>query len=92
MNSSGKATCRTQKVAYKVRLLYSQPKANHSGSTVRVKLQLLNATGINLSAFRIKATGYPAGTYRLSFTASGDPTVHTAKFVISRRGHHHRRW
>jgi YVTN family beta-propeller protein len=31
----------------------------------------------------IKTAGYPAGTYTLSFTVSGDPTVHTAKFVIS---------
>ena len=31
----------------------------------------------------IKTTGYPADTYTLSFTASGDPTVHTAQFVIS---------
>jgi hypothetical protein len=30
----------------------------------------------------IKTTGYPAGTYTLSFTVSGDPTVHTAQFVI----------
>ena len=31
----------------------------------------------------IKTTGYKAGTYTLSFTAGGDPTIHTAKFVIS---------
>lgn len=31
----------------------------------------------------VKTTGYPAGTYTLSFTVSGDPTVHTATFVIS---------
>ena len=31
----------------------------------------------------IKTTGYPAGTYTLSFTAGSDPTVHTAKFIIS---------
>jgi len=31
----------------------------------------------------IKTTGYPPGTYTLSFTAGADPTVHTAKFVIS---------
>jgi hypothetical protein len=30
----------------------------------------------------VKTAGYPAGTYTLSFTASGDPTVHTAQFVI----------
>ena len=30
-----------------------------------------------------KTTGYPAGTYTLSFTAGGDPTIHTAKFIIS---------
>ena len=30
----------------------------------------------------VKTTGYPKGTYTLSFTASGDPTVHTAQFVI----------
>ena len=109
----------TQQVAYKVQLLYNQAKANNSGSTVSVKLQLLNAAGTNLSAagitvtvtglspspapgkaptgtftfltldqgpgyqLNIKTTGYPAGTYTLSFTAGGDPTVHTAQFVIS---------
>ena len=31
----------------------------------------------------VKTTGYPAGTYTLSFTAGSDPTVHTTKFVIS---------
>lgn len=30
----------------------------------------------------VKSTGYPKGTYTLSFTVSGDPTVHTAQFVI----------
>jgi len=28
-------------------------------------------------------TTRPGGTYTLSFTAGADPTVHTAKFVIS---------
>jgi hypothetical protein len=109
----------TQQVAYKVQLLYSQTKANRSGATVPVKLQLLDASGTNLSAsgttvtvtglspspapgeaptgtftfmtldqgpgyqLNVKTTGYPAGTYTLSFTAGSDPTVHTAQFVIS---------
>ena len=109
----------TQQVAYKVQLLYSQTSPSTSGSTVPVKLQLLNAAGTNLSAsgikvtvtglspspapgkapsgtftfltldqgpgyqLNVKTTGYPPGTYTLSFTVSGDPTVHTAKFVIS---------
>jgi len=109
----------TQQVAYKVQLLYDQAKAHSSGSTVLVKLQLLNAAGANVSAagitvtvtglspspapgtaptgtftfltldqgpgyqLNVKTTGYPAGTYTLSFTAGGDPTVHTAQFVIS---------
>ena len=30
----------------------------------------------------VKTTGYPAGTYTLSFKAGSDPTVHTAQFVI----------
>ena len=30
----------------------------------------------------IKTTGYPKGTYILSFTVSGDPTVRTLTFVI----------
>jgi hypothetical protein len=30
----------------------------------------------------VKTTGYPAGTYTLSFTVGGDPTLHTAQFVI----------
>jgi hypothetical protein len=30
----------------------------------------------------IKTTGYPVGTYALSFTVSGDPVVHTVAFVI----------
>jgi hypothetical protein len=107
----------TQKVAYKVELQYSQTKANSSGSTVPVKIQLLNAAGTNLSAsgipvtvtglspspapgtaptgtftfldhgpgyeLPVNTTGYPAGTYTLSFTADGDPTIHTAQFTIS---------
>ena len=31
----------------------------------------------------VKTTGYPPGSYTLSFTAGADPTVHTAKFAIS---------
>ena len=31
----------------------------------------------------IKTTGYPVGTYALSFTVSGDPVVHTVAFVIN---------
>jgi hypothetical protein len=31
----------------------------------------------------VKTTSYPPGTYALSFTASGDPTAHTAEFVVS---------
>ena len=31
----------------------------------------------------VKTTGYPAGTYTLSFTAGSDPTTHTAQFVVS---------
>ena len=112
-------TALTQQVAYKVQPLYSQTSPSNSGSTVPVKIQLLNAAGTNLSAagikvtvtglspspapgkapagtftfltldqgpgyqLNIKTTGYPKGTYTLSFTAGGDPTVHTAKFVIS---------
>ncbi len=30
----------------------------------------------------IKTTGYPSGTYTLSFKATGDPTTHTVQFVI----------
>jgi hypothetical protein len=103
---------------YKI-LLSSQGKPVKSGATVSVKLQLLNATGTNLSAagitvtvtglspspapgkaptgaftfttmqgvpgyqLNIKTTGYPPGTYTLSFTAGHDPTIHTAQFVIS---------
>jgi hypothetical protein len=110
----------TQQVAYKVQLLYDQAKAHNSGATVPVKLQLLDASGTNLSAsgitvtvtglspspapgtapsgtftfltlpdqgpgyqLDVKTTGYPAGTYTLSFTAGSDPTTHTATFVIS---------
>jgi hypothetical protein len=107
----------TQTVQYKVQLLYDSAKAHHSGATVQVTLQLLNAAGTNLSAsgvpvtvtglspspasgtaptgtftflnkgpgyqLNINTTGYPAGTYTLSFTAGSDPTVHTAQFVIS---------
>jgi hypothetical protein len=109
----------TQQVAYTVQLLSSQTKASNSGSTVAVKLQLLNTAGTNLSAagttvtvtglspspapgkaptgtftfmtlpgqgpgyqLNIKTSGYPAGTYTLSFTVSGDPTIHTAQFQI----------
>lgn len=40
----------TQQVAYAVKLLYNPAKANKSGATIPVKLQLLNATGTNVSA------------------------------------------
>ncbi len=109
----------TQQVAYQVQLLYDQAKATNSGSTVSIKLQLLNAVGANLSTagitvtvtglspspapgkaptgtftfltldqgpgyqLNVKTSGYPAGTYTLSFTAGSDPTAHTAEFVIS---------
>jgi hypothetical protein len=43
-------------------------------------LTLDQAPGYQLN---IKTTGYPAGTYTLRFTISGDPTTHTAQFVIS---------
>jgi hypothetical protein len=43
-------------------------------------LTLTQGPGYQLN---IKTTGYPAGTYTLSFTAGADPTVHTAKFIIS---------
>jgi hypothetical protein len=32
--------------------------------------------------FNVKTTGYPPGTYTLSFTVTGDPNVHTVNFVI----------
>jgi hypothetical protein len=32
--------------------------------------------------YNLKTTGFHAGTYTLSFTVSGDPTVHQAQFVI----------
>jgi hypothetical protein len=117
-NGSASTTLTQQVAAYNVPLLYSQTKANNSGATVAVKLQLLNAAGTNLSApgitvtvtglspspapgtaptgtftfmtldqgpgyqLNVKTAGYPAGTYTLSFTVTGDPTPHTAKFVV----------
>jgi IPT/TIG domain/Bacterial Ig-like domain (group 3) len=30
----------------------------------------------------VKTTGYPAGTYTLSFTATGDPVTHTVQFIL----------
>jgi hypothetical protein len=50
------STALTQRVAYKVQLQYSQTKASTSGSTVPVKIQLLNAAGTNLSAAGITVT------------------------------------
>jgi hypothetical protein len=115
--SSGQLTQQAT-AAYQVKLLYDPTKVNKSGSTVPVKLQLLNAVGANVSAagitvtvtslspspapgkaptgtftfltldqgpgyqLNVKTTGYPKGTYTLSFTAGSDPTVHTAQFVI----------
>jgi hypothetical protein len=32
--------------------------------------------------FNLKTTKYPAGTYTLSFTVTGDPVTHTVQFVI----------
>src|SRR5262249_2411959 len=46
----------TQQVAYQVRLLYNPAGSFKSGTTVPVKLQLLNAAGANLSASGIKVT------------------------------------
>jgi len=108
----------TQQVAYKVVLQYDSTRANKSGVTVPVNIQLLNAANTNLSVpgitvtvtglspspapgtaptgtftftflrqgpgyqLNVETTGYPAGTYTLSFTAGSDPTIHTAQFVI----------
>jgi hypothetical protein len=46
----------TQLVQYKVQLLYDTAKAHHSGATVQVDLQLVNAAGTNLSAAGIPVT------------------------------------
>lgn len=32
--------------------------------------------------FNVKTTGYPAGSYTLSFSASGDPVTHRVQFVV----------
>jgi hypothetical protein len=32
--------------------------------------------------FNLSTTGYPTGTYTLNFTASKDPTVHSAQFAV----------
>jgi hypothetical protein len=32
--------------------------------------------------FNLKTTGYPTGTYTLTFTAGADPTVHSAPFQV----------
>ena len=55
--NAGAATyCDAQQVTYQVQLLYDQAKANHSGSTVPIELQLLNAVGANVSTSRITVT------------------------------------
>ncbi len=38
--------------------------------------------GQNLYRFKLKTTGYAAGTYLLSFRAGNDPTIHTVEFRI----------
>jgi hypothetical protein len=111
----------TQWVTYQIKALYVQTGRNTSGATVPITVQLLDATGKNLSSSKIvltlsspalspnptpgaqpigkftfvstspigpfyhlnvKTTGYPAHTYTLSFTVSGDPVAHTVNFVI----------
>jgi len=32
--------------------------------------------------YNLKSTNYPAGTYTLSYTVTGDPVVHTVSLVI----------
>ena len=44
------STAVTQQVADQVKLQYNPAKAHHSGATVPVMIQLLNAAGTNVSA------------------------------------------
>jgi len=46
----------TRRVACGVKLLYDPTKPNSSGSTVAVKLQLVNAAGTNVSSSAITVT------------------------------------
>ena len=74
----------TQQVAYAVKLLYDTTKAYHSGATVPIKLQLLNAAGANVSAagITVTVTGLspspapgtaPSGTFTFLTTGSAAP-------------------
>ncbi|MDR7361038.1 pullulanase X25 domain-containing protein [Nocardioides marmoribigeumensis] len=108
----------SQQVGYGTRLRYDASKSNRAGSTVPVKVQLVDATGTNVSApgttltvtgfspspapgtapsgtftsmtsaqgayyqLNVRTTRYPKARYQLSFTATGDPTVHTATVVV----------
>jgi hypothetical protein len=110
-------------VSYGVAALYDQTKAVKSGATVPIKVQLVDAGGVNRSSssvvlhatgifmqstnapetlqdagnsnldfdfrfdgsayvFNLKTTGYPTGTFVLTFTAGGDPAQHSVVFAV----------
>ncbi len=96
----------------------SQTKITTSGANVAIKVELVDASGNDVSAaaialtvqgltpgpapgiaasgnftfmlldtgagyqLNVKTANYPKGTYTLSFTAGGDPTIHAVQFVI----------
>ena len=114
-------------VAFGVRTVFDQAKPHRAGSTIPIKLQLIDSAGNNVSGgsivvqatqlalvastaasapddagganpdsnfrfdsslagyiYNLRTDGLAAGTYRLSFIATGDPTVHSVQFVIGR--------
>jgi hypothetical protein len=114
-------------IAFGQSVLYDQTKTHKSGSTVPLRVQLVDATGANVSSsaitvhtasvyqtsttsggvveelyspsdvdfvfdptiggsggyrYNLRSNGFPSGTYRLHYTASGDPTEHYLEFRI----------
>ena len=65
------------------------PAATASGKAPAATFTFVNAPATGGEAgpqyqLLIRTTGYPAGTYTLSFKDTGDPVTHTLKFTITR--------
>ena len=70
---------RKEEVGLTVTVTGCRPAPGKAPAVTFTFLTLDQGPGYQLN---VKTTGYPAGTYTLSFTAGGDPTVHTAQLVI----------
>jgi hypothetical protein len=80
--STSTSSARSQSVAYAVRLLYNPAKPNKRGSTVPIKLQLLDAASRNVSSSAIVLTV----TGLSPSPAPGAPPSGTFKYLPPKQG------